>query len=64
MLACFAPHLLPWLLALSVLALLAGHLGFGRCPRCREHREPRCKCPGGNPREPQVKRPRWKDPRE
>jgi hypothetical protein len=63
-LGCYLPQLAAPLVLLTLLCLSVRHFGFGLCKRCEEHREPRCKCPGGNPKEPQVKRPRWKDPRE
>ena len=64
MVACFAPHLASAFVLMALLALTCRSAGFGLCKRCEERREPRCKCPGGNPDEPQVRRIRWKDPRK
>lgn len=57
MLACFAPHVFLYACLLAVLALGARHYAAGKCPRCDERRKPKCHCPGGDPKEPTIKRP-------
>lgn len=60
MLACFLPQLAAPLVLLTLLCLTARWSGWGLCQRCGEHREPACKCPGGKPDEPQIRRPKWR----
>ena len=64
MLACFAPAVFLLGLALALFSLVVHFLAFGLCWRCGVNRKPRCGCAGGDPSDPDVRRIRWRDPRE
>jgi hypothetical protein len=63
--ACWAPHLLPWLALVAVAVVALHKSAYGPCKPCGTRRTPKCGCPGGSPDQPRVRRPEWpKDPRE
>lgn len=64
MLACFAPAAFLPGLALALSTLILHKLAFGKCARCDGYRKPKCQCPGGDPSEPEVRRIRWRNPRD
>jgi hypothetical protein len=45
---------------LAALCLLLRHHAFGRCAVCETHRSPKCSCPGGDPKNIDVRRPKFK----
>jgi hypothetical protein len=64
MLAHYAPQVFLYGLVLGVFALAAREYAVGRCGRRETSRTPRCGCPGGSPSEPQVRKPRFKGPKD